>query len=52
MLWTFLLVLAGDKLGEQYGQVARVVESASNLVLGLAVAWYLWHVVTFGRKQR
>ncbi|MFY9511035.1 MAG: DedA family protein [Rubrivivax sp.] len=51
-LWTFLLVLAGYELGEQYGQVARVIEPASNLVLGLAVAWYFWRVATFGRRRR
>jgi len=50
-LWTVLLVLAGYELGERYGQVARIVEPASNVVLGGAMLWYLYRVVTFGRKR-
>ena len=45
--WTSLLTIAGYELGENYGQVARFVEPASNIVLGGAVLWYLWRVATF-----
>ncbi|GHC92914.1 alkaline phosphatase [Pseudorhodoferax aquiterrae] len=51
-LWTALLVLAGYKLGAQYDQVARVIEPVSNVVLGLAIAWYAWRVVTFGKSAK
>lgn len=49
--WTTLLVVAGYKLGENYGQVALFIEPASNVVLGAAVLWYLWRVATFGRHR-
>jgi membrane protein DedA with SNARE-associated domain len=50
-LWTVVLVLAGYELGEQYDQVARIIEPVSNIVIVGAVLWYLWRVVTFGRHR-
>ncbi|MBW6528489.1 DedA family protein [Sphingomonas sp. RHCKR7] len=52
-IWTALLVLAGFRLGRQYGQVAGFIEPASNVVIATAVVWYLWRVATFnGRPGR
>ncbi|WP_197460609.1 DedA family protein [Acetobacter tropicalis] len=50
-IWTVILVLAGYELGERYSQVANVIEPVSNAVLALAVIWYLWRVVMFGRSR-
>jgi membrane protein DedA with SNARE-associated domain len=50
-IWTVILVLAGYELGERYSQVASVIEPVSNAVLALAVIWYLWRVVMFGRSR-
>jgi len=49
--WTSLLTIAGFELGENYGQVARIVEPASNIVLGGAVLGYLWRVATFNPEK-
>lgn len=52
LLWTALLATAGYLLREQYGRVAQVLDPATGIVLGLIAVWYVWRVVTFGRKRR
>lgn len=49
--WTTLLAIAGYELGQNYGRVAGIIEPASNVVLGAAVLWYAWRVMTFGREK-
>lgn len=48
-IWTTVLALAGYELGERYSQVGNIIGPASNVVIGAAVLWYIWRVVTFGR---
>lgn len=52
LLWTGLLAAAGYVLGESYGTVGRWIEPIGNSVLVLAVAVYLYRVVTFGGETR
>jgi membrane protein DedA with SNARE-associated domain len=49
--WTAILSVAGYELGERYEEIATIIEPASNGTLLLAVVWYLWRVVTYGRRQ-
>lgn len=51
-LWTGLLATAGYLLEERYARVETVAEPVGNLVLGGAIAWYLWRVVTWHRRDR
>jgi membrane protein DedA with SNARE-associated domain len=50
-LWTTLLAVAGYELGERYTAVSGIVEPLSNIILGGALIWYLWRVVTFRSKH-
>lgn len=50
--WTGLLAAAGYQLGESYGVVGRWIEPVGNGVLVLALAIYLYRVVTFDRPAR
>ncbi len=47
MIWAFLLALAGHALADRYQEVARYLDPASKLVLGLIVAVYLYRLVTY-----
>ena len=47
MIWAFLLALAGHALADRYEEVARYLDPASKLVLGLIVAVYLYRLVTY-----
>lgn len=51
-LWTALLTGAGYMLQGQYGRVAEWVNPASNVVLGLIAAWYIYRVATFRPTRR
>jgi len=46
-LWTALLTLAGWYLGANYEAVSQYTGPVSNLVIGGAVIWYIYRVVTF-----
>lgn len=47
LLWTGLLAGAGYMLGSQYGKIAAWLSPATNVVVGGAVLWYAYRVVTF-----
>ncbi len=51
-LWTGLLAAAGYLLEDQHQKVAAWLNPASNVVLGLILAGYLYRVATFGRRRR
>jgi membrane protein DedA with SNARE-associated domain len=50
-LWTALLTAAGYLLEGQYDRVGAYLNPVSNVVFGALVLWYLWRVVTFGRRS-
>ena len=47
LIWTALLAGAGFLLQSQYELVADYLNPASTVLIALAVAWYLYRVVTF-----
>lgn len=51
-LWTALLAGSGYLLQAEYGRVAGIVNPASNVIVGLIAAWYVYRVVTFRPKHR
>lgn len=50
--WTSALGLAGYALGSRYEQVDRYLGPASTAIMGAILLWYLYRVVTFGRRSR
>jgi membrane protein DedA with SNARE-associated domain len=51
LLWVTALAAAGHALGGQYELVMRWMEPVSRVVLGMAVAAYVWRVWRFGRRR-
>jgi len=49
--WTALLTGAGYLLRTQFTRVHEVVGPVSTTVTVVLVAWYVWRVATFGRRQ-
>lgn len=49
-IWTSLLATAGYRLGADYRAVAGFIEPIGNGVLILALALYLYRVLTFNRR--
>ncbi|MFD1341370.1 DedA family protein [Litorisediminicola beolgyonensis] len=49
-LWSAALTIAGYYLGARYDAVASWTGPVSNLVIVLAVGYYLWRVATFRRR--
>ncbi len=50
-LWTALLAGAGYVLESQYEKVETWVNPVSNAVLAVLVVWYVYRVVTFGKRS-
>ncbi|HYF57489.1 MAG TPA: DedA family protein [Burkholderiaceae bacterium] len=50
-LWTAVLATAGYLLKERFESVEAVAGPVGNVVLGVAIAWYLWRVATWGRRR-
>ncbi len=50
-LWAGLLAFVGDRLGARYHQVGTWVGPAAYVVLGLLVAWYLFHALRGHRAK-
>jgi membrane protein DedA with SNARE-associated domain len=50
--WTALLAAAGFKMREHYGEMEQWVGSASNAVLVVLAAGYLWRVWTHRNPTR
>ena len=48
--WTAFLATAGYLLEDRYARVQAWVDPASNAILVLLVAWYLYRVLTFERQ--
>jgi membrane protein DedA with SNARE-associated domain len=49
--WTSILAGAGWMLGSGYEKVGAWINPASNVIVGLILAWYLYRVATFRRKS-
>jgi membrane protein DedA with SNARE-associated domain len=50
-VWSGLLAWAGFALGEEYGTATGWLSTASNIIVGGALLWYLWRVATFRKRQ-
>lgn len=50
LLWVALLAGAGYFLGSQYQAVAHWLKPLTNIIVGLAVLWYFYRVITFRTK--
>jgi membrane protein DedA with SNARE-associated domain len=44
-VWTAILALLGYQLGSRFGEVEKYLSPASNVILGLMAAAYLWRVI-------
>lgn len=51
LLWVTALAAAGHALGGRYELVIRWMEPVSRVVVGVAVAAYVWRVWRFGRRR-
>ncbi len=47
--WSTVLILAGHTLGEKFDRVGHWVSPVGNLILGGALLYYLYRVITFRR---
>ena len=47
--WSTLLILAGYALGSSFEQVETYVSPVGNVIIGIAVLYYLYRVFTFRR---
>lgn len=52
LIWTSLLLGAGYLLEANYDSVSGWIEPVTYAVLALFILWYIYRVVTFGRRQR
>ncbi|WP_230530869.1 DedA family protein [Microvirga roseola] len=50
LFWVSLLAGAGYLLGSQYQAVSGWLNPITNVIIGLAVLWYLYRVITFRPK--
>lgn len=50
IIWTSLLAGAGYMLEGQYERVSAWLNPVSNVVVVGLVGWYLYRVVTYGRR--
>lgn len=50
-VWTAILALLGYQLGSRFGEVETYLSPASNLILGLMAAAYLWRVIRPPRRR-
>lgn len=50
-VWTAILALLGYQLGSRFGEVEKYLSPASNIILGLMVAAYLWRVIRPPRRR-
>ena len=51
IIWTGLLTYAGYLLQSQYEKVEDWLNPISWAVMGIVLAWYIYGVVTFDRRQ-
>lgn len=49
-LWTALLTIAGYLLQDNFDAVSSWLNPVSTLIVVVLVGWYLYRVITFGRK--
>ncbi|MBB4638398.1 VTT domain-containing protein [Longimicrobium terrae] len=50
-VWTAILALLGYQLGSRFGEVETYLSPASNVILGLMAAAYLWRVIRPPRRR-
>lgn len=48
--WSTVLILAGHTLGKEFERVEQWVSPVGNVVLGGAILYYLYRVITFRRR--
>jgi membrane protein DedA with SNARE-associated domain len=51
-LWTAFLTGAGYKLQENFRDIGKIIGPASNVVLGVLVAVYVWRLLTHKGEER
>jgi membrane protein DedA with SNARE-associated domain len=49
--WTSGLAMAGYALGDRYESASSAINWVANGVFGVLVAWYLWRVATYRKRQ-
>ncbi len=52
VIWTALLAAAGYLLGERYALVSGWLDPVTWTVVAVLILWYVYRVVTFGRRAR
>lgn len=51
LLWCSILTAAGFALGQKYETASGTLNIATGCTLAILVAWYLWRVATFHRRD-
>lgn len=51
LIWTGLLTATGFWLEDKYAQVSHYVDPVSKAVFGILLAWYLYRVATYNKRQ-
>jgi membrane protein DedA with SNARE-associated domain len=50
-LWTAALAIAGYLLEQQHQVVGDYLNPVSNTVIGAILVWYVYRLLTFGRRE-
>lgn len=51
LAWTGLLMAAGFLLEDKYSQVSSYIDPVSKAIFGILLAWYLYRVATYKRRN-